>query len=73
MKAAVFDGQEISIKELPIPKLELGPFDKAIKLLSTEVVQVNQLISKLYPLDNIKEAFNSYEKNQDHIKTIILI
>ena len=64
---------DIVVREITLYSSRCGPFDKAINALSTGVVQVNELISKEYPLDNIKEAFNSYEKNQDHIKTIILI
>ena len=64
---------DIVVREITLYSSRCGPFDKAIKALSTGVVQVNQLISKEYPLDNIKEAFNSYEKYQDHIKIIILI
>ena len=64
---------DIVVREITIYSSRCGPFDKAINALSTGIVQVNELISKEYPLDNIKEAFNSYEINQDHIKTIILI
>ena len=64
---------DIVVREITLYSSRCGPFDKAINALSTGVVQVNELISKEYPLDNIKEPFNSYEKNQDHIKTIILI
>ena len=64
---------DIVVREITLYSSRCGPFDKAINALSSGVVQVKELISQEYPLDDIKKCFNSYEKNQDHIKSIILI
>jgi len=64
---------DIVVREITIYSSRCGPFDKAIEGLSSRKVKVKELISKEYALDNIQKAFVSYEKNRDHIKTIILI
>ena len=64
---------DIVVREITIYSSRCGPFDKAIEGLSSGKVNVKELISKEYALNNIQEAFASYEKNRDHIKTLILI
>jgi len=64
---------DIVVREITIYSSRCGPFEKAIKGLSSGMIKANLLISKEYALDNIQKAFVSYEKNRDHIKTIILI
>jgi len=64
---------DIVVREITIYSSRCGPFEKAIKGLSSGMIKANVLISKEYGLDNIQKAFVSYEKNRDHIKTLILI
>jgi len=67
------DLTDIVVRELTLYSSRCGPFEKAIKGLKSGNIKVNELISKVYPLDKIQEAFDSYEKSHDHIKTIIEI
>ena len=62
---------DIVVRELTLYSRRCGPFEKAIKGLKSEKIKVNELISKVYTLDKIQDAFDSYEKNPDHIKTIL--
>jgi len=62
---------DIVVRELTLYSSRCGPFDKAIQGLKSGKIRVKELISKEYPLDSINEAFASYERNRDHIKTII--
>jgi len=62
---------DIVVRELTLYSSRCGPFEKAIKGLKSGKIRVKELISEEYSLDLINEAFASYEKNKDHIKTII--
>ena len=62
---------DIVVRELTIYSSRCGPFDKAIEGLKLGNIKVNDLISKEFPLEKINEAFASYEKSRDHIKTIL--
>jgi len=62
---------DIVVRELTLYSSRCGPFKKAIEGLKTGKIHVNELISQEYRLDDIDEAFASYEKSRDHIKTII--
>lgn len=64
---------ELVVRELTLYSSRCGPFDKAIDGLKTGKINVKDLISKEYSLEQIHEAFSSYEKSRDHIKTIILL
>jgi alcohol dehydrogenase len=64
---------DIVVRELTLYSSRCGPFDKAIEGLKSGKISVKELISKKYNLDDIKEAFKSYELNRDHIKTIVYI
>ena len=64
---------DIVVRELTLYSSRCGPFDKAIDGLTSGDIQVKELISKKYNLDEIHEAFNSYSISRDHIKTLILI
>lgn len=64
---------DIVVRELTLYSSRCGPFEKAIDGLKSGKIQVKDLISKEFSLDEIQEAFASYEKSRDHIKTIILI
>jgi len=64
---------EIVVRELTLYSSRCGPFNKAIDGLKSGKVNVKDLISKEYPLEQIHEAFASYKKSRDHIKTIILL
>lgn len=62
---------EIVVRELTLYSSRCGPFSKAIEGLKSKKIKVKDLISKEYPLEDIHDAFASYEKSRDHIKTII--
>ncbi|MFX1392773.1 MAG: alcohol dehydrogenase catalytic domain-containing protein [Promethearchaeota archaeon] len=64
---------DIVVRELTLFSSRCGPFDMAIDGLKSGKIQVKELISKEFSLDEIQEAFTSYEKNRDHIKTIVMI
>jgi len=64
---------EIVVREITIYSSRCGPFSKAINGLGSGLIRVKDLISKEFKLKNIADAFNSYKKNSDNIKTIILI
>ena len=62
---------DIVVRELTLYSSRCGPFENAIDGLKSGDIKVKDLISKEYALEDIKEAFASYEKSRDHIKTII--
>lgn len=62
---------DIVVREITIYNSRCGPFELAIQGLESGNIQVKELISNTYRLSEIEEAFNSYEKNRDHIKAII--
>ncbi|MBA7657669.1 D-arabitol-phosphate dehydrogenase [subsurface metagenome] len=64
---------DIVVRELTLYSSRCGPFEKAIEGLKSGKIHVKELISEVYPLDEIKEAFASYEKSRENIKTIIKI
>ncbi|MFW9827973.1 MAG: zinc-binding dehydrogenase, partial [Candidatus Thorarchaeota archaeon] len=64
---------DIVVRELTIYSSRCGPFDKAIEGLKSGQIQVNNLISKRFTLEEINEAFTSYKLEKDHIKTIVTI
>lgn len=71
--AAPINLTDIVVRELTLYSSRCGPFDKAIEGLSSGNIQVSALISKEFTIDEIQEAFDSYGKNKDYIKTIITI
>ena len=64
---------DIVVREITVYSSRCGPFDKAIEGLSSKIVEVNDLISKEFNLENIKEAFAAYDENQEFIKAVIVI
>lgn len=64
---------EIVVRELTLYSSRCGPFEKAIDGLNSGNIEVKQLISKRFKLDEINKAFNSYKNSRDHIKTIVQI
>lgn len=62
---------DIVVRELTIYSSRCGPFEKAIEGLRSGKIKVQELISKKYKLEEVREAFASYEKSRDHIKTIL--
>jgi len=64
---------DIVVREITVYSSRCGPFGKAIEGLRSKIVKVNDLISKEYNLENIKEAFATHDKNQDFIKAVIVI
>ena len=61
---------DIVVRELRIQGSRCGPFKPAIKLLSEKKVIVTPLISKIYPLDKVTEAFKS-AMSSETIKVIL--
>lgn len=64
---------DIVVREITIYSSRCGPFDKAIEGLSSGNIKVKELISKMYDLENIKEAFEAYESDKNFIKAVIVI
>jgi len=64
---------DIVVRELTLYSSRCGPFEKAIEGLKSGKISVKELISRKFKLDEIREAFASYEKSRDHIKTILLM
>ncbi|MFX0076650.1 MAG: zinc-binding dehydrogenase [Candidatus Hermodarchaeota archaeon] len=64
---------DIVVRELTLYSSRCGPFKKAIDGLKSGVIQVKNLISSRFNLDEINKAFESYKLSSDHIKTIVFI
>ena len=64
---------DIVVREITVYSSRCGPFGKAIDGLKLGIVKVNDLISKEYNLENVKEAFAAYYESQDFIKAVIVI
>ena len=64
---------DVVVREITIYSSRCGPFDKAIEGLSSGGIEVKSLISKMYDLENIREAFAAYDENPDFIKAVIII
>ncbi|MFX1463042.1 MAG: zinc-binding dehydrogenase [Promethearchaeota archaeon] len=62
---------EIVVRELTLYSSRCGPFEKAIEGLKSEQIKVKDLISNIFKLEEIQEAFESCNMSRDHIKTII--
>ena len=62
---------DVVIREITIYSSRCGSFEVAIQGLESGKIDVKNLISNVYNLSEIEEAFNSYEKNKDQIKAII--
>ncbi|MFX1531937.1 MAG: zinc-binding dehydrogenase [Promethearchaeota archaeon] len=64
---------DMVVRELTLYTSRCGPFPKAIEGLNSGKIKVDNLISKIFRLEDIKEAVDFYNKSQDHIKSIIHI
>ncbi len=64
---------DIVVREITVYSSRCGPFEKAIEGLSSGVIKVKNLISKMFDLENIREAFAAYENNPDFIKAVIVV
>ena len=64
---------DLIISELTIYTSRCGPFDKAIDGLKAGKINVKNLISEKFPLNDIRKAIDLHNTSQDHIKTIIQI
>ncbi|MFX1341006.1 MAG: alcohol dehydrogenase, partial [Promethearchaeota archaeon] len=64
---------DIVVREITLYSSRCGPFEKAIDGLKSGKIQVKDLISSRFQLDQIHDAFQSYKLDKDHIKTLILI
>lgn len=63
---------EMVVREITLYTSRCGPFEKAIEGLLSGKIQVGELISKKYTLDQISEALEAYEKNRDHVKSLLV-
>ncbi|MFX1455296.1 MAG: alcohol dehydrogenase catalytic domain-containing protein [Promethearchaeota archaeon] len=64
---------DVIVREITLYTSRCGPFDKAIEGLNSGKINVDKLISKKLPLEDIEKAIDFNNINQDHIKTIIHI
>jgi alcohol dehydrogenase len=62
---------DIVVREIAIYSSRCGPFEKAITGLQSGQIHVQELISKVFPLDQYEQAIKSYDESHDHIKTIL--
>jgi alcohol dehydrogenase len=62
---------EIVQREIIIYTSRCGTFSKAIQGLKTQKVKVNDLISKIFPLERAVEAFEPNNFTHKHIRTLI--
>ncbi len=65
------DLTDLVVREITMYTSRCGPFSKAIEGLEKSHVSVKELISDIYKLEKVKEAFASYKINRDMIKIII--
>jgi len=65
-----FNYTEMVVKEVKIVSSRCGPFPPAIKLLEKNTVKVSELITSIYPLRRVKEAFEKSLK-RDQVKVIV--
>jgi len=64
---------DVVVREITIYSSRCGPFEKAIEGLMSGNINVGDLISKKFGLDDIKNAFDAYKEDNEHIKSIIQI
>lgn len=64
---------DIVVREITVYSSRCGPFDKAIEGLSSGDIKVKNLVSKMYDLENIRDAFAAYDEDPDFIKAVIII
>ncbi len=62
---------ELVVREITMYTSRCGSFEKAIKGLKNGKILVDSLISKLYPLEKIKEAITLQKKDTNNIKIIL--
>ncbi|MFX1515211.1 MAG: zinc-binding dehydrogenase [Promethearchaeota archaeon] len=63
---------EMVQREITLYTSRCGPFKKAIDALKSNSVKVNRLITHIYSLEQVEQAFNSYGKKKHHIHTLII-
>lgn len=69
--AAPLNITDLVVREITIFTSRCGPFEQAIAGLRSGQIKVDQLISAEFPLSKVQDAFASYDKSKDHIKTIL--
>jgi threonine dehydrogenase-like Zn-dependent dehydrogenase len=57
-----FDSTKVVLDEIKIVGSRCGPFEKAIEMLANKLIDVNQLISQVFPLSEIEEALKMARK-----------
>ena len=58
-------------REITLYTSRCGPFGTAIQGLESQKIKVAPLISKIFPLKKVEEAFEYYEKNKDTIRVLL--
>lgn len=56
------DSTKIVLDEIKLVGSRCGPFEKAIKMLADKVIEVDSLISQVYPLSEIQNALKAARK-----------
>lgn len=62
---------EMVQREITLYTSRCGPFKKAIHGLESQKIKVAPLISQIYPLEKVEEAFDYYEKNRNAIRVLL--
>jgi threonine dehydrogenase-like Zn-dependent dehydrogenase len=75
LKSTIASSQKINLAPLVIDEITLkgsrcGPFKAAIHILAQKGIDVNQLISGIYTLENAQEAFEEAQK-KENLKILI--
>jgi alcohol dehydrogenase len=71
--ATPIDLTDMVVRELTMYTSRCGPFEKAIEALNLGKINVKEMISNEFSLENIDKAIVSYEKSRDHIKCVIKV
>ena len=71
--ATPIDLTDLVVREITLYTSRCGPFSKAIDGLINNQISVKKLISEIYPLDDLSEAFESYRRKRDVIKILVNI
>ncbi|MHA2294480.1 MAG: zinc-dependent alcohol dehydrogenase [Candidatus Hodarchaeales archaeon] len=64
--------RDIVMREITVYTSRCGPFQKAIDGLESRTISTNDFITRVYNLTDVKEAFDTYGKDEGHIRTIIM-
>lgn len=62
---------DVVVREITIYSSRCGPFDAAIELLRNHEVDVRSLITAVYPLSQVTDAFDFIAQKRDYVKICI--